>query len=58
MTVDKLHNTPLHIAAFNGHLPVFKHVVEQLGLNPDLKGHSGKTPLLMASAGGHFDLVQ
>jgi len=36
---------PLHYAAWNGHSPVVKYLVEELGAEADAKNNAGKTPI-------------
>jgi ankyrin repeat protein len=42
-----LKNTPLHIAAFNGHYLIVKYLLEQ-GANPIITNREGLTPLNFA----------
>ena len=48
--------TPLHEAAFKGHLPVMQYLCEQ-GADQEARDNYGKTPLHMAY-NGHLPVVQ
>ena len=52
-------NTPLHVAAENGHLAICQLIVPYLknGRNPKNKS-SGRTPLELAASNGHFEVCK
>ena len=45
---DKDGYSPLHYAAACGHMEVVKFFIEDLAIDPNIKGHSGWTPLMCA----------
>ena len=49
--------TPLHWAAYNGHLRVVQYVCEQ-GADMDVKDLAGMTPLRWAAGNGHLHVAQ
>lgn len=59
-------NTPLHLAALNGHLELFVFLLEQMRCEDaklskafsKLKNKLGTTPFLLAARGGHVHLVR
>lgn len=56
-TDDRFGGTPLHWAAFNGHLNVVELLVSR-GAPIDATNNDGRTPLIMASAKGHRKVVR
>ena len=52
-------NTPLHVAAENGHLAICQLIIPYLkgGKNPRNKS-LGRTPLELAASNGHFEICQ
>jgi ankyrin len=49
--------TPLHMACWEGHLPIAQFLIEQ-GAAIDKTNHSGRLPLQYAAERGHLDVVQ
>ena len=58
MVKDDVDDTPLHYAALEGHLGVVQYYLEELAIDPDLKGQWGQTALHIASEYGHLETVQ
>ncbi|XP_069690774.1 uncharacterized protein [Periplaneta americana] len=54
---DKLSHTSLHKAAYYGHLPVVKCLLQH-GANVNAVDILGQTPLHLAAKQGHFDIVK
>ncbi|KAJ4442829.1 hypothetical protein ANN_04422 [Periplaneta americana] len=54
---DKLSHTSLHKAAYYGHLPVVKCLLQH-GANVNAVDILGQTPLHLAAKQGHFDIVE
>ena len=51
--------TPLHTAAYNGHLEVYKVIMDLVvDKNPRSMCHSGYTPLHSAAHEGHLDICE
>ena len=49
--------TPLHLAAFSGHVEAIKALV-QLGANKEAKNVNGRTPLHAAAFNGHVEAIK
>ena len=49
--------TPLHLAARNGHLEIAQHLLEK-GANIDMKDENFATPLLLAAKHNHHLVVE
>ena len=49
--------TSLHVAAFEGHLPVVKYLCVQ-GADKEARSNGGISPLLWAAYNGHLPVVQ
>jgi ankyrin repeat protein len=49
-------DTPLHTAAYNGHVEAMQALVE-LGADVHAADADGRTPLHAAAAGGHVEVV-
>ncbi|KAJ1482777.1 ankyrin repeat-containing domain protein, partial [Baffinella frigidus] len=54
---DSLGNTPLHVAASNGHDGMVKELLEK-GANHSAKAKDASTPLHRAAAGGHEGAIR
>ena len=54
---DKDGHTPLHLAAFTGHVEIVKILLER-GANPNAGNNNGWTPLHAAASKGHFDVAR
>jgi len=55
---DFIYNyTPLHFAACNGHLNVIEFLVKQ-NVDLNIKEKNGKTPLVLASEKGKWNVVE
>lgn len=54
---NKFGNTPLHFAAYNGHLECTAELIKR-GANVNAKNRSGNTPLHDAITGGHEEIVR
>ena len=50
--------TALHIAASKGHLEIVKVLVEKYECTVDAAAEGQTTPLLLAAASGHEDIVE
>ncbi len=50
--------TPLHCAAENGYLGIVKYLIEEKGVNPNVKDISGLTPLHFAAGSGSLEIVK
>lgn len=55
---DKQKWTLVHWACSFGYLDVARVLIQQFNANPDLLSNDGETPLLLASAKGHTDVVR
>ena len=55
--LDELKRSPLHYAAGNGSMLIVEMLIKQ-GFDTDAKDIDGATPLMMAAAGNHADVVQ
>ena len=57
---DQGGETPLHLAATNGHLEICKLIVENMDEQGDKnpKNNFGNTPLHYAAADGHFEICK
>ena len=53
---DNLGETPLHLAAFSGHIEVIDLLITH-GADVRIKNKAGKTPLQKASKVGHEEIV-
>jgi len=49
---------PLHCAAYSGHLPVVKYLVEERGAQVDGKNNGGRQPLHCAAYSGYLPVVK
>ena len=58
MKLDGSSNTPLHIAADNGHLNIAGKLIEFYDTNSGGKNCKGETPLHLACRSGHTQLAQ
>jgi len=50
-------DTPLHLAAYNGHLNVVEYLVNQRA-EINLKNHDGKTPLILANKNQNKEIAK
>lgn len=50
-------NTPLHTAAYLGHLTIVERLL-QAGAPIEVENQSGSMPLHLAAEGGHMDVVE
>ena len=50
--------TPLYLAAYQGHEDVVRLLMTRENVNPNVKGHYGKTPLMVAVQKRHIAIVQ
>ena len=50
--------TPIHIAAKNGHLSIVQYLIEKQNVNKDIKGNYEKTPFHYACEKGHLPIVE
>lgn len=57
-SVDSQENTALHYSAWGGNLECCKLLVEQCHLDVNAKNYEGLTPLQVASAGNHKDIIE
>ena len=55
---NKVNNTPLHAAAYEGQLEVVKFFVETLRCSPDIRGVLNMTPLELAYIEGRHSVVE
>jgi len=49
--------TPLHAAAFGGHLDIIKYLLTECGADPNITADDGTTALHLACAGGHREVI-
>ena len=50
--------TPLHYAAYGGHMEIVKHLIESCHCDPNCKNEDGLTPLHYAAYGGQMEIVK
>ena len=55
---DREGNTPLHLAAQLGRLPIVKHLLEQPEINDAITNHQGRTPIDLARTPEIFQHLQ
>ena len=51
-------DTPIHIAAKFGHLPIVQYLIEKQNVDEDINGKYEKTALHYACEKGHYDIVK
>ena len=51
-------NTGLHIAALHGRLDIFKFLIEELHLDPLLRGQYGRNSFVLACSWGKTDIIK
>ena len=55
---DDARNTPLHFAAYNGHLEIVNYLTTEMFSDPMSKSKYGETPLHYACENGHLNIAQ
>jgi ankyrin repeat protein len=55
---ESLSDVQLHLAALNGDSPLLRRVLDSGKVHVDSRDKEGTTPLILASANGHFDCVK
>ena len=58
MARDECNDTPIHVAACNNQVQVFKFMIDQVGCDPNIKGRLGWRLLHMAGASGDLELIR
>ena len=59
MARDNSNNTPLHLAAWNGHVSVVKYYIDKLYCDPNIiRGQYIRTPLHCANINGHIEMIK
>ncbi|XP_067668435.1 putative ankyrin repeat protein RF_0381 isoform X2 [Haliotis asinina] len=58
LTVDSDRNNILHIACIGGNVEIVKYILTKVQVDINSKGHSGMTPVMLASYLGHLSVFQ
>ena len=56
--LDRSYSTPLHIAAYQGHMDIVDYLVSDAKCDLNCQTDGGNTPLTLASEHGHLDVVE